>query len=48
MGLCQPNQRGSWMLLVSSGGLDELYNAFRGLLIIFYHRDHLCVVRFGL
>jgi hypothetical protein len=26
MGLCQPNQRGILMLIVSSGSLEELYD----------------------
>jgi hypothetical protein len=46
MGLCQPNQRGNWMLPVSSRGLDELYDAFRGLFIIFHYQDNSCAVRF--
>jgi hypothetical protein len=46
MGLCQHDQRGNWMLPVSSGGLEELFDAFRGPLIIFHHRDHSCAVRF--
>jgi hypothetical protein len=40
MGLCQPDQRGNLRLTVSSGGLEELYDAFIGPLIIFHHRDH--------
>jgi hypothetical protein len=40
MGLCQLNQRGNLMLLVRLGGLEELYDAFRGLLTIFHHWDH--------
>jgi hypothetical protein len=38
MGLCQPDQRGNLRLTVSSGGLEELYDAFRGPLIIFHHQ----------
>jgi hypothetical protein len=40
MGLCQPDQRGNLRLTVSSGSLEELYDAFRGPLIIFHHQDH--------
>jgi hypothetical protein len=32
------------MLPMSSSGLEELYDAFRGLLIIFHHLD--CYPRF--
>jgi len=46
IGLCQLDQRGDLMLSASSGGLEELYDAFRGPLIIFYHQDHSCAVRF--
>jgi hypothetical protein len=48
MGLCQPDQKGNLMLLVSSGGLEELYDAFIGPFIIFHHQDHSCAVRFRL
>jgi hypothetical protein len=47
MGLCQPDHRGNLRLTVSSGGLEELYDSFRGPLIIFHHRDHSCAVSFG-
>jgi hypothetical protein len=30
LGLCQPDQRGNLMLPVSSDGLKELYDSFRG------------------
>jgi hypothetical protein len=30
MGLCQPDHRGNLRLTVSSGGLEELYDSFRG------------------
>jgi hypothetical protein len=46
MGLCQLDQRGDLILPASSRGLEELYDAFRGPLIIFYHQDHTGAVRF--
>jgi hypothetical protein len=30
MGLCQPDQRGNLRLTMSSSGLEELYDAFKG------------------
>jgi len=35
-GLCQPDQRGKLLLPVS---LEELYDAFKGPLIIFHHQE---------
>jgi hypothetical protein len=46
MGLCQPDHRGNWRLTVILGGLEELYDSFRGLLIIFHHQDHSCAENF--
>jgi hypothetical protein len=46
MGLCQHEERGNWMLPMSSWGLEKLFDDFRGLLIIFHHQDHSCIVRF--
>jgi hypothetical protein len=46
MGLCQHDQRGDLMLQKRLGGLEELYDAFIGLFIIFHHRDHTCTIRF--
>ena len=42
-GLCQPDHRGKLLLPVS---LEELYDAFKGLLIIFNQWDHSCAVEF--
>jgi hypothetical protein len=46
MGLCQPDQRGNLRLTVRSRILEELYDAFIVLLIIFHHRDHFYAVIF--
>jgi hypothetical protein len=46
-GLGQHDQRGSLTLPVNSKGLDGLYDAQSGSLIIFHHWDHSCAVSFG-
>jgi hypothetical protein len=46
MGLCQPDQRSDLRLTMNLGGLEELFDALRGPLIVFNHRDHSCTVRF--
>jgi hypothetical protein len=46
MSLCQLDQRSDLMSPTRSRGLKELYDAFRGLFIIFYHQDHTCTVKF--
>jgi hypothetical protein len=46
MGLCQPDQRGKLRLTMRSSGLEELYDALGGPLIIFHHHDHSCTVIF--
>jgi hypothetical protein len=45
MGLCQPDHRGKLRLTVSSGGLEELYEAQPSPFIIFHHQDHFHIVR---
>jgi hypothetical protein len=46
MGLCELDHKGNLRSTMSLGGFEELYDSFRGFLIIFHHLNHSCAVNF--